>query len=98
MGAGLRQNLGAEWGPQTWKSMMSASPNKVFATTAHQCDRKVEADRKRKATEQAKHSRRKGKHIRLDDTDAARSAYNRDDGGISPEQVDDDIPTSELER
>ncbi len=43
--------------------------------------------RKRKATEQAKQSRQKSKYIRLDDTHAARSAHNRDDGGISPEQV-----------
>ncbi len=29
MGAGLRQNLGKEWGPQAWKDVTDTSPNKV---------------------------------------------------------------------
>ena len=98
MGAGLRQNMGTEWGPQTWKNITTTSPNKIFSTAADHSAKKVEADRKRKATDKAKESRRKSKYIRLDDTAAARSAYNRHDGGISPEQVDDDIPTGELEQ
>ena len=74
------------------------SPNKIFSTAADHSAKKVEADRKRKATDKAKESRRRSKYIQLNDTAAARSAYNRDDGGISPEQVDDDIPTGELEQ
>ena len=35
--------------------------------------------------------------MRLDDTIAARTAYNRYDGGISSEQVDDDILSDKLE-
>ena len=34
----------------------------------------------------------------LDDTVAARTMYNRYDEGISPEQVDDDIPSDELKQ
>ena len=30
MGAGLRQNMGTEWGPQTWKNMTTTSPNKKY--------------------------------------------------------------------
>ncbi len=96
MGAGLRQNMGTEWGPQTWKTMTTSSPNKIFSKTAHHSAKKVEANRKRKATDKAKASRRRSKYIRLDDTTAARSACNRYDGGISLEQVDDDIPRDQL--
>ena len=34
MGAGLRQNMGMEWGPQAWRSMTNTSPNKVFTDVA----------------------------------------------------------------
>ena len=78
--------------------MTTTSPNKIFSTAADHSAKKVEADRKRKATDKAKESRQRSKYIRLDDIAAARSAYNRHDGGISPEQVDDDIPTGELEQ
>ena len=98
MGAGLRHNMGTEWGPQTWKTITSTSPNKIFSTAADQSAKKVEADRKRKASEKAKESRRRSKYMWLDDTVAARTAYNRYDGGISPEQVDDDIPSDELKQ
>ena len=98
MGAGLRHNLGAEWGPQAWKDMTHDFPNKIFSTVADNAVKKVEENRKRKATDKAKEGRRKSKYIRMDDTAAARSAYNRRDGGISPEEVDDDIPSDELER
>ena len=36
--------------------------------------------------------------MRLDDSVAARTVYNRYDGGISPVQVDDDIPSDELKQ
>ncbi len=57
MGAGLRQNMGTEWGPQTWKTMTTSSPNIIFSKTAHHSAKKVEANRKRKATDKAKASR-----------------------------------------
>ncbi len=56
-----------------------------------------EADRKRKAKEQVKEKRRKSKYLRIDDSAAAHSAYNRHDGGISPDQVDDDVPLDVLQ-
>ena len=34
MGTGLHHNMGTEWGPQTWKTITSTSPNKIFYTTA----------------------------------------------------------------
>ncbi len=42
--------------------------------------------------------RRKNKYIRIDNTAAVRGAYNRHDGGICPEEVDDDLSSEELER
>ena len=74
---GLRHNMGTELGPQTWKTITSTSPNKIFSTAADQSAKKVEADRKRKASEKAKESRRRSKYMQLDDTIAARTAYNR---------------------
>ena len=99
MGAGLRQNIGANWGPQVWRSMTSTSPNKIFTDAADRSAKRVETDRKRKATDEAKESRRRSKYIRVDDNSAAaRSAYSRHDGGISPEEVNDDIPSEQLEQ
>ncbi len=97
MGAGLRQNLGAEWGPQVWRRITTASPNKIFTDTADRSAKRVEKDRKRKDTDRAKESRRRSKYIRIDDNSAAaRSAYSRHDGGLSPEEVNDDIPSEQL--
>ena len=98
MGAGLHQNIGPEWGPQVWEDMTSTSPNEVFSTVAERSATRVEKDRKRKATDKAKESRRRSKYIRIDDTAAARSAYSRHDGGISPEEVHDDIPSDQLQQ
>ncbi len=98
MGAGLRHNLGAKWGPQVWKKMTNNSPNKIFSTVAKNAAKQVEKNRKRKATEQAKEMRRKNKYIRIDNTAAARGAYNRHDEGICPEEVDDNLSSEELER
>lgn len=54
---------------------------------------------KRKATDKAKESRRRSKYIQIsDNTAAARSAYCCHDGGISPEEVNDDIPLEQLEQ
>ena len=73
------------------------SLNMIFSTAADQSAKKVEADRKRKASKKAKDSRQRSKYMRLDDTVAARTVYNRYDGGISSEQVDDDILSDKLE-
>ncbi len=96
MGAGLRQNIGT-WGPQTWKTMANSSPNKVFSNPANHSSARVEADRKRKTTEQAKEKRRRSKYSGIDDYAVTRNAYSRHDRGISQEQVEDDLPCDMLE-
>ena len=98
MGAGLRQNMGREWGPQVWKIMTQSSPNKVYTDEANDCAKIVERDRKRKATEQSKETRRRSKYMRTDDTLAARKAYSRHDNCITPDEIADDIPTEQLEQ
>ncbi len=76
MGAGLRQNMGKEWGPEIWKQMATTSPNKIYTNTTNHS---------------AKESRRRSKYSRTDDTPAARRAYSRRDNGVSPDEVNEDI-------
>ena len=97
MGAGLRQNLGREWGPQAWKQMTSTSSNKVFTNAAEHSAKRLDKDRKRKATDEAKEQHRKSKHSKIDDTVAARKAYSRHDEGVTPDQVSDDKSPQRLD-
>ena len=53
--------------------------------------RKADQDRKRKATSEAKESRRQSKYSRIDETQAARKAYSRHDSGTVPDEVMEDI-------
>ena len=91
MGAGLRQNLGRTWGPQTWKQMTTSSPNKVFVDAAEHSAEKLRKDNKRKAKEEVKSKRRNSKYTQLHDISAARRAYNRHDGGITPDDIIEDL-------
>ena len=97
MGAGLRQNMGADWGPQVWKNMATTSPNKVLTNTAEQSAKRMNKDRERNSTEAAKESRRRSKYAPTDDTTAAMSSYSRHDDGITPEEVTDDVTPEHLE-
>ncbi len=97
MGAGLRQNIGREWGPHTWKYMTISSPNKVYSNTAERSAKILAADKKRKATEAVKERRRKSKYATKCDTPAARSAYSRHDRGILPDQVTEDLSPKHLQ-
>ena len=98
MGAGLKHNMGDQWSPQAWREMTNSSLNKVFAYTAEVSARKLNKDRKRKATSKVKENRRRSKYAKLDANSAtARRAYNRHDDGISPEEVMDDVSPEHLE-
>ena len=68
MGAGLRQNLGADWDPQVWTSLTDYYPNKVYTNVAGRCAERVKKDRERKNTEAAKEKRRRSKYAPTDDT------------------------------
>lgn len=71
LGAGLQQNLGKEWGPTAWTTMTHSPANQVFANTANSSAKKTAKDRKRKATQQAKESRRSAKYSKVDNSLAA---------------------------
>ena len=98
MGAGLRQNLGNEWGPQVWKEVTSSSPNKVYTSVTSHSAKILEKQRKQKATEEAKQKRRQSKYTRKDESSAARKAYSRHDDGITPEDITEDISAENLEQ
>ncbi len=97
MGAGLRQNLGPEWGPDVWRRVTQASPNKVFTDVTASITNSLAKDKKRKATGPAKEQRRKSKYLKLDDTPAARKAYDRHDDGISPDDTTADVSPAQLQ-
>ncbi len=98
MGAGLRQNLGKEWGPQAWKDVTNTCPNEVFQSVASNSAKLLAKDKKRKANEDNKKSRRQNKYARTDNSAAARMAYSRHDNGITPEEVTADISPDSLEK
>ena len=65
MGAGLQHNLGKQWGPEVWKGMTSASPNKIFTSTAARSARCLSKNKERKGKEDVKAKRRASKYQRL---------------------------------
>ena len=76
MGAGLQQNLGKSWGPETWSHMMSTPANQVFVNVSNSASETAKRDKQRKATEKAKQQRRESKYARKDNTQQAQKAYN----------------------
>lgn len=97
MGAGLQQNKGKKWGPGLWKEMTSSSPSKVFTDVAERSAKKANKEKKRKEKEVVIQQRRLKKYSRNVETSEARKAYTRHDGGISPDDIDDDISPGHLE-
>ena len=97
-GAGLHANKGPEWGPRTWKRITGKVANDVFVRTAAEKARQVEKDRKRKATDEAKASRRASKYAKTnDDSLQARSDYTRHDSGPGVPEVDGGVPQPYLQ-
>ena len=58
MGAGLQQNLGAQWTLKTWSEMTASQPNAIFEKVTPAASKKAERDHKRKAIGEAKTTRR----------------------------------------
>jgi len=54
MGAGLRLNMGPAWSPTVWYNMSDKEPSQAFLAHAEEALKRVTADRKRKATDEAK--------------------------------------------
>lgn len=98
-GAGLRLNIGPMWGPVSWKSLTGSNPSETFVAAATENEKKVLKDRKRKSSEEAKKNRKKRKYAKSkDDSQSAKLAYSRHDGGVQPDDVMDDIPSEHLQR
>ena len=84
---------GPEWGPKTWERVTGEAANPVFAAASAGKARQVEADRKRKATDEAKSSRHASKYAKTnDDSLRARSDYSRHDDGPGLQEVDSVLP------
>ncbi len=97
-GAGLRANEGPEWGPRTWETVTGEAANPVFAAASAEKARQVEKDRKRKATDEAKASRRASKYAKTnDDSFQARSDYARHDNGPGVRDVESGVPQAYLQ-
>ena len=97
-GAGLRANEGPEWGPKTWERVTGEAANPVFAATSAEKARQVEVDRKRKATDGAKSSRRASKYAKTNDNSLqARRDYARYDDGPGVSEVDDVVPLADFQ-
>ena len=77
--------------------MTSSVPNQVFVETSESSAEKVDLTRKRKSREAAKERRRRSKYSRTDNSVAARTAYSRHDGDITPSEVTDDVSPQHLQ-
>ena len=97
MGAGLQHNMGKEWGPRLWKDITNSSPNKAFKDVAQRSAKKVSSENKRKSKVTVKQQRRLRKISQKKESGKGRRAYSRHDGGISPDDIDNDISPDHLE-
>ena len=89
--------MGKEWGPTVWQEMTASSPNKVFTEVSQRSAKKASREKKRKAIDTVKQQRRLRKYSKCNDSTQARKAYSRHDGGISPDDVHEDISSDHLE-
>ena len=98
MGAGLQQNIGKSWGPTTWDDMTKSKANQVFVDVTEVACKIAQSDKKRKATEASKESRRRSKYVRCENTEQARKAYSRHDNGTCPDDIVEDVSTEYLKQ
>ena len=97
-GAGLRQNLGPEWGTAVWEKVTGKEANSVFKIYNKSYSKGVENDRKRKATEEVKQRRKAVKYKKTnDDSLKARTDYDRHDDGPGVAEVHQDLPEEYLQ-
>ena len=97
-GAGLRHNLGPEWGAVVWKQVTGNDPNPVLKDSTAKRSRQVATDRNRKAREDVKRKRKEVRYGKSNDnTVKARRDYARHDGGLDVRDVPQDVPATFLE-
>ena len=76
--------------------MTENTPNSIYSEVAQSTATKAESQRKQKATEESKRKRGKSKYSRTDNSVAAKKAYSRHDGDITPDDVVDDVSEEHL--
>ena len=57
-GAGLRLNIGPDWGPITWEKVTNTAPSATFTDVAASKCKSVAQDRKRKSKDTVKTQRK----------------------------------------
>ena len=97
-GGGTTTELGQDMGSKDLEANDHLFPNQVFIDVAERSAEKLNKDNKRKATEEVKSKRRKSKYTQLQDTPAARRAYSRHDGGITPDDITEDLSQESLDQ
>ena len=95
-GAGLRQNLGPNWGPKTWTDVTGTQPNVVFNNCSHERVALAEECRKRKSTDKAMEVRQMANRRPSAESSQGRKDYSHHDGGQNAEDVDTDLPPQYL--
>ena len=96
MGAGLQLNKVRAWGSVNMGGMTASKPSEVFTGVVESSARQVESQRKSKATGEAKTKRRQSKYSQTVDSVVAYKAYSRNDNGIEPDDVCDDVSPQHL--
>ena len=91
-GAGLRQNIGPEWGKVVWEEATGKEANPVFSRAVVTYNHQLDKDRKRKSSDDAKKKRKNKKYCRTNDNSLR--AYNdyQHDGGPDVADVPHDLP------
>ena len=96
-GASIRVNHGPEWGLRVWEEVTMGEANPIIKAVSKEKAQQVEVDRKRKATDNAKSSRRETKYRMTNDHSLqVRKDYDRHDDSPGVPEVDAGIPQAYL--
>ena len=96
-GAGLRLNMGPDWGSDAWEKVTKSAPSTTFKEVWSSKSVKVAADRKRKAKETVKAQRKQAKRLKQDEnSQQARLDYSRYDGGENATEITTDLSPQQL--
>ena len=95
-GAGLRLNIGPDWGPITWENITNTSPSATFRKVASSKCNTVAKDRKRKSSDTVKAQRKQAKWQGQENSQKGRSDYSRYDGGQNATEIPTDVSPQQL--
>ena len=96
-GAGLRLNMGPDWGSDAWEKVTKTAPSATLKEVGSSKCVKVAANRKRKAKETVKAQRKQAKRLKKDEnSQQARLDYSRYDGGENAAEIATDLSPQQL--